>query len=107
MPNRYEDAYQYQNIFGPLIKLEADYDRQLKENQDEENIVVRWVMGLNQKRIAYFCCPKLEQGDVRLACGDELRLRYIGELHRPWEAVGNVIKIPNSTLILCFEWAMY
>ena len=24
---RYEDAYQYQNVFGPLVKLEADYDK--------------------------------------------------------------------------------
>jgi regulator of nonsense transcripts 1 len=24
---RYEDAYQYQNIFGPLVKIEADYDK--------------------------------------------------------------------------------
>lgn len=30
---RYEDAYQYQNIFGPLVKLEADYDKKLKESQ--------------------------------------------------------------------------
>jgi hypothetical protein len=30
---RYEDAYQYQNIFGPLVKMEADYDRRLKESQ--------------------------------------------------------------------------
>ena len=30
---RYEDAYHYQNIFGPLVKLEADYDRRTKESQ--------------------------------------------------------------------------
>lgn len=30
---RYEDAYQYQNILGPLVKLEADYDKKLKESQ--------------------------------------------------------------------------
>jgi regulator of nonsense transcripts 1 len=30
---RYEDAYQYQNIFGPLVKLEADYDKKMKEAQ--------------------------------------------------------------------------
>lgn len=29
----YEDAYQYQNIFGPLVKLEADYDKKMKESQ--------------------------------------------------------------------------
>ncbi|KAK9694068.1 RNA helicase (UPF2 interacting domain) [Popillia japonica] len=35
---RYEDGYQYQNIFGPLVKLEADYDKRLKESQTQENI---------------------------------------------------------------------
>lgn len=32
---RYEDGYQYQNIFGPLVKLEADYDKKLKESQTQ------------------------------------------------------------------------
>lgn len=36
---RYEDAYQYQNIFGPLVKLEADYDKKLKESQVPEHHV--------------------------------------------------------------------
>lgn len=35
---RYEDAYQYQNIFGPLVKLEADYDKKLKESQVKKNL---------------------------------------------------------------------
>lgn len=97
---RYEDAYQYQNIFGPLVKIEADYDRKLKESQTQSDITVRWDLGLNQKRIAWFCLPKLESGEVRLAVGDELRLRYQGELHKPWESVGHVIKIPNSKMFL-------
>ncbi len=97
---RYEDAYQYQNIFGPLVKIEADYDKKLKESQTQTDITVRWDIGLNQKRVAWFCLPKLESGEVRLAVGDELRLRYSGELHKPWEGVGHVIKIPNSMLIL-------
>lgn len=41
---RYEDAYQYQNIFGPLVKLEADYDKKLKESQvtwrGQEGVVI-------------------------------------------------------------------
>ncbi|KAI5480920.1 ATP-dependent helicase NAM7 [Pseudohyphozyma bogoriensis] len=93
---RYEDAYQYQNIFGPLVKIEADYDKRLKESQTQEGIVVRWDMGLNQKRIAWFNLPKLESGEVRLAVGDELRLRYNGEMHKAWEGLGHVIKIPNN-----------
>lgn len=93
---RYEDAYQYQNIFGPLVKIEADYDKRLKESQTQTDITVRWDLGLNQKRVAWFCLPKLESGEVRLAVGDELRLRYTGELHKAWEGVGHVLKIPNS-----------
>jgi hypothetical protein len=47
-------------------------------------------------RIAYFYLPKLESGEVRLAVGDELRLRYSGELQKAWEGPGHVIKVPNS-----------
>jgi regulator of nonsense transcripts 1 len=93
---RYEDAYHYQNIFAPLIQLEAETDKKMKESQAHEDVVVRWDMGLNMKRVAYFVLPKLEQGETKLAIGDELVLKYKGELHRPWEGKGNVIKIPNS-----------
>lgn len=51
---RYDDAYKYQNVFGPLVKLEADYDKRLKESQTQEGLQVRWDIGLNKKRIAYF-----------------------------------------------------
>lgn len=98
---KYEDAYQYQNIFGPLVKIEGDYDKRLKEAQTQDGLVIRWDMGLNQKRVAWFNLPKLESGEVRLAVGDELRLKYSGELHKPWEGVGHVVKIPNSKLLLC------
>jgi regulator of nonsense transcripts 1 len=93
---RYDDAYQYQNVFGPLVKIEADYDRKLKESQSQDGLVVRWDFGLNNKHLASFVLPKLELGDVKLAVGDEMRLRYIGELRPTWEGVGYVIKIPNN-----------
>lgn len=28
-----QDAYQYQNIFGPLVKMEADHDKAMREGQ--------------------------------------------------------------------------
>ena len=62
---RYEDAYQYQNIFGPLVKLEADYDKKLKESQTQDNIVVRWDVGLNKKKIAYFHFAKTNDGWIQ------------------------------------------
>lgn len=63
MLNRYEDGYQYQNIFGPLVKLEADYDKRLKESQTQDNVDVRWDVGLNKKIIAYFTLAKSDGGE--------------------------------------------
>ena len=36
--------------------------------------------------------------EMKLMHGDELRLRYLGDLHKPWSGVGHVIKIPDSIL---------
>mmetsp|Transcript_18544 Transcript_18544/g.43511 ORF Transcript_18544/g.43511 Transcript_18544/m.43511 type:complete len:1145 (-) Transcript_18544:185-3619(-) len=91
--SRYEDAYQYQNIFGPLVKLEADYDKKMKESQTKDDLTVHWDIGLNKKRVAYFMFPK-EDNELRLVAGDELRLRYNGS--PPWSCVGQVIKLTSS-----------
>jgi regulator of nonsense transcripts 1 len=74
-------------------------------------------MGLNQKRLAWFGMPKLESGELRLAPGDELKLKFIGSTNagsnaikgmhalnkswaggreQIWEGIGAVIKVPNS-----------
>lgn len=45
---RYEDGFQYQKVFGPLVRLEAEYDKRLKESQTQENIEIRWDVGLNK-----------------------------------------------------------
>lgn len=92
---RYEDGYQYQNIFGPLVKLEADYDKRLKESQTQESVSVRWDVGLNKKTIAYFSLAKTD-GDMRLMHGDELRLRYASNSDKSWAGLGHVIKIPDN-----------
>jgi hypothetical protein len=44
------------------VKLEADYDKKLKESQTQENIEVRWDVGLNKKTIAYFTLAKTDGG---------------------------------------------
>ncbi|XP_074264721.1 regulator of nonsense transcripts 1 homolog [Silene latifolia] len=90
---KYDDAYQYQNVFAPLIKLEADYDKMMKESQTKNNLTVRWDIGLNKKRVAYFVFPK-EDNELRLVPGDELRLCYSGDAAHPaWQSVGHVIKL--------------
>ena len=72
---RYDDAYVYQNVFGPLIKLEADYDKSLKEAQARENVTVRWDVALNKKRIAHFVFSK-DDSELRVMPGDELKLKH-------------------------------
>ncbi|KAB0406646.1 hypothetical protein E2I00_018652 [Balaenoptera physalus] len=81
---RYEDAYQYQNIFGPLVKLEADYDKKLKESQTQDNITVRWDLGLNKKRIAYFTLPKTDSD-----YGDEIAIELRSSVGAPVEVTHN------------------
>ncbi|OMJ15386.1 Regulator of nonsense transcripts 1 [Smittium culicis] len=93
---RYEDAFQYQNIFGPLVKLEAEYDKKIKESQTQEDVVVRWDIGLNRHRLAWFKLSKYELGELRLAIGDELRIQYKGELHAGWSSNGHVVKLPDN-----------
>ncbi|XP_030386590.1 regulator of nonsense transcripts 1 homolog [Scaptodrosophila lebanonensis] len=92
---RYEDGYQYEKTFGPLVRLEAEYDKKLKESATQDNIEVRWDVGLNKKTIAYFTLAKTDS-DMKLMHGDELRLRYVGELYNPWSEIGHVIKVPDN-----------
>ncbi|KAF3690737.1 Regulator of nonsense transcripts 1 [Channa argus] len=73
---RYEDAYQYQNIFGPLVKLEADYDKKLKESQTQDNITVRMQSALktfavDETSVSGYIYHKLlghEVEDVTIKC---------------------------------------
>ena len=47
----------------------------------------------------YFCFIFLE---MKIMHGDELRVRYMGELQKHWSGVGHVIKIPDSILLQCY-----
>jgi regulator of nonsense transcripts 1 len=37
----YQDGYHYQNIMAPLVKMEADYDKRMKEGQTQLGVTVR------------------------------------------------------------------
>lgn len=98
----YEDGYHYQNIMAPLVKLEAEYDRKMKENQRQEDITVRWDKSLSNKRIAIFHFPSRDESECRIVVGDELRLRldsasarlYGGE----WFDTGHVMRIDDGEI---------
>lgn len=102
---RYEDAAQYQAVFRPLVKLEADYDKASKEAQRRENITVRWDVGLNKKKLACFFTPQ-DDVEVKLMMGDELRLKHRCPSGRPaWEGTGHVIITGGSSEEVCLEMA--
>lgn len=46
------------------MKLEADYDKKLKESQTQDKIEVRWDIGLNKKICAYFTLAKTDGGNM-------------------------------------------
>eukprot|EP00917_Polyrhabdina_sp_WS-2016_P013318 GHVP01029328.1.p1 GENE.GHVP01029328.1~~GHVP01029328.1.p1 ORF type:complete len:938 (+),score=153.54 GHVP01029328.1:1100-3913(+) len=103
---RYDDGPSYQAVFAPLVKIEADYDKHIKESQRQEGVTVTWDEGLNKKRLAYFVFAK-EDNESRLVIGDELRLRCQydpsgGINPKPWDCVGHVSKL-TQTEEVCLE----
>ncbi|XP_065222847.1 regulator of nonsense transcripts 1-like [Planococcus citri] len=90
---RYEDGFEYQNIFGPLVKLEADNDKRLKEFQIQDVTVHLWYHYLSNKKVtAQFSLPKIDR-NMKLMHGDQIRLRCMENANKPWSGVGHVIDI--------------
>mmetsp|Transcript_11638 Transcript_11638/g.31346 ORF Transcript_11638/g.31346 Transcript_11638/m.31346 type:complete len:1021 (-) Transcript_11638:846-3908(-) len=83
----YNDGYHFQNILGPLIKLEAENDRRMKEEQSRSGVTVHWDVTMNKKHVAFFIIPQTSDGDMRVMVGDELLLSHAA---LKWECVGNV-----------------
>lgn len=91
---QYEDGFHYQNVLAPLVKIEADYDRQIKESLTEESISVRWDKSLAGKNVATFSFHRMAVEQSRIMVGDELRLK-LGQgaqylYGKQWEGVGYV-----------------
>eukprot|EP00601_Ochromonadales_sp_CCMP2298_P010786 CAMPEP_0173262828 /NCGR_PEP_ID=MMETSP1142-20121109/27004_1 /TAXON_ID=483371 /ORGANISM="non described non described, Strain CCMP2298" /LENGTH=862 /DNA_ID=CAMNT_0014198035 /DNA_START=20 /DNA_END=2608 /DNA_ORIENTATION=- len=100
----YEDGYHFQNVLAPLVKLEAEYDRRMKEHQKQEDLVVRWDKSLANKRVAVFQFPSRDESELRLVVGDELKLRLdpaSTRLHgAPWEGTGHVMRLEEGEISL-------
>jgi regulator of nonsense transcripts 1 len=101
---RYEDGYHFQNVLAPLVKMEAEYDRKMKENQKQENIVVRWDKSLSNKHVAVFQFPQRDESELRIVLGDELRLHLDPASARAfgseWCDSGHVMKIDEGEIFL-------
>ena len=97
---RYKDPKQYKEIFEPLIKLEADYDKQYKEGQTQTNIKIRWDYDINNKKRAFFVFPN--EDNIKLVPGDELKLKYEQDGQVKWKSRGHIVRI-TATEEICLD----
>ena len=70
----YVDGYHYQNVMAPLVMLEAEENRRLKEVVHFENVDIEWDKVLGKQTARFFLkgeCMR-EDNDSRLVVGDEL-----------------------------------
>jgi len=73
----YEDGYAYQNVMAPLVMLESEENRRMKEVVNIEGVEVEWD-DTHGKQIAKFALKgdfMTDGSDSRLVVGDELALR--------------------------------
>lgn len=104
---RYEDGYEYQRCFGPLVMYEAEYDRKQKEAQTQTNVSVTWDLGLSRRHLVSFFLQDVDTTGTRVMIGDVMSIYYqpdggMGAITAPnspvaWKANGYVIKIPDSS----------
>ena len=109
---KYQDGYHYQNLLAPLVKLEADHDREQCEAQAREDVTVRWDRGLSKRHIAVFSLARggagafssYESNELRLMVGDELKIRLNSggarQHGKPWEASGHVLRLADGEVAL-------
>lgn len=93
---RYDDGFQYQRAFAPLVQLEADHDKGLKELQALVHVLVDWAPGLNDRQLASFNLSTYESTGLRVAVGDEMILRYTGAEADNWVGQGYVVQLPSA-----------
>lgn len=93
---RYNDGFQYQRAFAPLLHLESEFDKSMKESQALEHISVRWGLGANKRHLASFILSTFETSALKVAMGDEMILHYNGGEGEPWQASGYIVRLPNA-----------
>lgn len=93
----YDDAFQYEKCFAPLIKMEADYDRQLKESLTLQLITVRWSKSIDNRHLALFYLSEIKMNLLRVAVGEEMVLRCQRAGHEDWEGRGYIVRYPNTS----------
>ncbi len=97
----YVDALDYSNSFKPVLDVELEADKQLKEEDVLDNLAVTWQVKGN-KALATF---QIDFGDLRsrIVIGDELLLSCGGILHPQWSNKGYIKSIDEDRLTVEFK----
>ncbi|CAN6632681.1 ATP-dependent helicase Nam7p [Trichomonascus vanleenenianus] len=95
---KYDDAFQYQRSFSPLVLVEAEYERKLKESQAQDDISVTWDLGLSRRHLVSFYLANVDSSDLKISIGDELKIKHNGDLfsQSTWSGTGFVVKVPDN-----------
>lgn len=105
---RYDDGYEYQNIMAPLIYMESEENRRIKQDKVVSQIIVKWEKSLGNKRQAVIDYEKfaLEDQDLAVVVGDELVLKLdeasaiVNGIKKGWEGKGTVVRIDDDEVYL-------
>ncbi|CXI73091.1 regulator of nonsense transcripts, putative [Plasmodium berghei] len=92
---KYTDAIDYKLTFSPLIELESNYDKSIKEGHKQTNVRIRWDVGLNKKRYAHFVYIK-EESELRIVIGDELKISYVYPNGDIWSCEGHISRLNTN-----------
>lgn len=95
----YEDAYEYQRTYGPLVKIEADYDKNMKESQRQTGLTVSWNRALNNNYLCTFYLNLYDLTGTKITVGDEVKLYFEGSESSStprWSGTGIVVKTPDN-----------
>lgn len=96
------------------LSLQADYNQKLKKSQTQEDITIRWGLGLNQ-RIAYFTLPKSDSGNEEwcqtlvqrhaVLAGGDRSCWYKGDLAPKWKGISHSTRDPDNLAMKDCHWA--
>lgn len=89
---RYYNGVEYQNALAPLVDAEANCDKNLRESQALEHILVEWGVSQSGSTTASFVLSNYEHGNLMVAVGDEIVLH----LRQEWTGQGRIVRMPSS-----------
>lgn len=100
--SNYKDENDYWRTMQPLVNIEEEYDKKMKEGQIKKNVELTWKSS-NGKTTASFYFAR-DDNDFKLAPGDELNvsLPKNNSDENFWKEIGMISRMYNEEIIITF-----